>query len=112
MATIRMPLKTLAGLSFSLAEHILAGACSQANSLRTVIRLDHGSDTEEFEEVLAFYCHRSQCRWIMWRDTNTVFLQRPLGSVHQYGSVSEALEALETGPPAVLTDIVADTWPV
>jgi hypothetical protein len=113
MPVIRCPSKTLRGLSFDLSELTLIRCWSQASSLRMVIRLDHGSDTEEFEEVLAFHVGDSAtCCWIMWRDANAVFVQPLIGRIQGYGSVAEAFEALVVKRPVFLTDIKAAGWPI
>jgi|SRR5476649_457177 hypothetical protein len=112
MPVIKLPAVKPTGLSFKLTELILAGRWSQANSLRLVIRLDHGSDTEEFEEVLAVHVGDSPvCRWIMWRDATAVFVQPLIGRKQRYGSVAEAFESLVTKQLVFLTDIDATGWP-
>jgi hypothetical protein len=113
MPVIQTPAKTLQGLSFSPDELILAKTWSQSNSLRMVIRLDHGSDTEEFEEVLAIHVGDSSlCRWIVWRDAIEVFVQPLIGRKEGYSSVAEAFESLAAKQPVFLTDIEATGWPV
>jgi hypothetical protein len=113
MPVIQRPTKTLRGLSFSLADLTLIRCWSQASSLRMVIRLDHGSDTEEFEEVLAFHVgDSSPCCWLMWRDANEVFVQPLIGRIQGYCSVAEAFEALIAKQPVFLTDIAAPRWPI
>ena len=42
--------RTLVGLAFSIPELTLLENLASASSLRMEIRVDHGSDTEEFEE--------------------------------------------------------------
>jgi hypothetical protein len=107
-----MPAKQLKGLSFSVAELVLIAAWSEANRLRMVVRLDHGSDAEDYEEVLAFHLGDSPlCRWIMWRDTKTVFIQPLIGRTQRYGSVAEAFEAVAARQPVALTDIKPSRWP-
>lgn len=108
----QIPLKALKGLSFSIAELILIGSWSEARRLRMVVRLDHGSDVEDYEEVLAFHLGGSPlCHWIMWRDLNVVFVQPLVGRTKRYGSVAEAIEALATKRRVVLTDIKPSHWP-
>jgi hypothetical protein len=105
-------LKALKGLSFSVDELILVRNWSAANCLRIVVRLDHGSDAEDFEEVLAFHTGTSPlCRWIMWRNATAVFVQPLIGRPEQYGSVAEAFEALAAKQHLVLTDIEPVRWP-
>ena len=103
MSVTRSPVKTLYGLSFSVPELILARIWAQANALGIEIRLDHGSDTDEFEEVLALRARNdARCLWIMWRDETAVFVQPVIGCSHRHASVAEAFEALNTqnSPPS------------
>jgi hypothetical protein len=112
MPVVQTPFKALKGLSFSVAELILIGSWSEANRLRMVVRLDHGSDAEEYEEVLALHLGDSPlCHWIMWRDAAAVYIQPLIGRVQRYGSVAEAFEALAVKQPVVLTDIRPGRWP-
>ena len=77
-----------------------------------LIRLDHGPDGEEYEEVIALYTETSsQCHLIMWRNAAAVFLQPLIGQKQRYGSVAKALESLDLKPRIVLTDITASSWP-
>lgn len=113
MPVIQSPAKKLKGLSFDLAELILIRRWSQSHSLRMVIRSDHGSDTEEFEEVLAIHVGDSSlCRWIIWRDVNAVYVQPLLGRKQRYASVAEAFETLIAKHSIFLTDIQATGWPI
>ncbi|HBK04910.1 MAG TPA: hypothetical protein DDZ81_03490 [Acetobacteraceae bacterium] len=106
MSVIRLPSKSVKGLSFSIAELILIRSWAEANALRMVVRLDHGSETEEYEEVLALHLGASDlCRWIMWRNAETVFLQPLIGPTHRYDSVAGAFEALAEKTRCPLTDI-------
>ena len=112
MPVIRLISKTLKGLSFSLAELTLIRSWSDASSLRMVVRLDHGSDAEEFEEVLALHMGDSPlCRWIIWRDAQEVFVQPLIGRVQRYGSVAEAFESLASKQSVVVSDIKPLGWP-
>jgi hypothetical protein len=112
MPVTQTPAKKLRGLSFSVPELTLARCWSQASSLRMVIRLDHGSDADQFEEVLAFHIRDSSlCGWIMWRNKDAVFVQPLIGRIQRYCSVAEAFEAW-IRQPVVLTDIKAAIWPI
>jgi hypothetical protein len=107
-----LPVKTLKGLSFSVAELVLIKNWSMANGIRMVVRLDHGSDAEDYEEVLAFHLEDSRlCRCIMWRDATAVFVQPLIGRPERYGSAAEAFEALAAKHRVVLTDISPMRWP-
>jgi hypothetical protein len=102
----------LKGLSFTLSELTLIRSWARANLIRMVVRLDHGSDTEEFEEALALHVGDTPlCRWIMWRNARAVFVQPLIGKARRYLSVAEAFEDLDLKPPLVLTDIEAKIWP-
>jgi hypothetical protein len=112
MPVIQLTSKALRGLSFSVPELTLIRSWSEANGLRMAVRLDHGSDTEDFEEVLAFHCGDSNlCRWMMWRDARTVFVQPLIGRARRYGTVAEAFEASAAKQRVVLTDIKPTRWP-
>jgi hypothetical protein len=112
MHVVQLPFRALKGLSFSVAELVLIGSWSEANRLRVVVRLDHGSEAEEYEEALAFHLGDSPlCRWLMWRDSRTVFVQPLIGRAQRYGSVAEAFEAVAAKQPVDLTDIEPGYWP-
>src|SRR3954453_10614761 len=112
MDVIQLPVKTLRGLSFSVAELALIKSWSEANGLHMVVRLDHGSDVEDYEEVLAFHLGDSPlCRWIMWRDARTVFIQPLIGRTQRYLSVAEGFEAMASKRSVLLTDIKPMGWP-
>jgi hypothetical protein len=62
--------------------------------------------------VLAFHLGDSPlCRWIMWRDATTVFIQPLIGRAQRYGSVAEAFEALAAKQHVDLTEIKPGRWP-
>jgi hypothetical protein len=109
---VRQPSKALKGLSFSIAELASIKTWSEDHCLRMVVRLDHGSDAEDYEEVLAFHPRTSQlCHWIMWRDLNVVFVQPLIGRATRYLSVAEAVEALGGNRRADLPDFKPSQWP-
>jgi hypothetical protein len=112
MPIIQLSARALKGLSFSVAELILVKSWSEANGLRMDVRLDHGSDVEDYEEVLAFHLGDSPlCHWMMWRSARSVFIQPLIGRTQRYGSAAEAFEAMASKRPVVLTDIVPAGWP-
>ncbi len=115
----------LKGLSFDVADLILMRNRSEAHGLRMVVQLDHGSDVDEYEEVLAFHAETS--RWLMWRNENTVFVRSNEGRARRYGSVTQAIDALvrklpatsptteakrcEADPIQTLTDVISEVDP-
>jgi hypothetical protein len=108
-------MRSVKGLSFRIADLMLVMAWSEAQAMRMVVRLDHGTDTEDYEEVLALQCvETGSCRWIIWREAGCVVVQPLTGRNRRYGSVVEALEALEATEPCkrvTPTEIRATRWP-
>jgi hypothetical protein len=104
--------RVLKGLSFDISDLLLIEDRSTAHDLRMAVRLDYGSDVEEYEEVLAFYSGTSpQWRWMMWRNTSAVFVRSIDGRGRRYVSAAQAIEALVRTEGAVLTDIKVTRWP-
>jgi hypothetical protein len=102
----------LKGLSFPIADLILVKAWSEAHSMRMVVRLDHGSGTELYEEVLALHPVGSTlCRWLIWQEGDGVYVQPLLGRSRRYDSVIDVLEALTPPTPVAQTHIRATRWP-
>jgi hypothetical protein len=100
------------GIAFEIADLIHIKGWADFHDLRMVVRLDHGADGEEYEEVIAFHPGTtSPCHLIMWRNAKFVFVQPLVGRMRKYRSVAAALETLATKPSAKLTDINAPTWP-
>lgn len=102
----------LRGLSFSIADLIQVGGWAEASGLHMAVRLDHGAEIEEYEEVLAFHTQKGRpCTWIMWRDAEAVFVQPLPGRTQRYESVAEAIDAQMPQRPIVITDVMAPNWP-
>jgi hypothetical protein len=77
-----------------------------------VVRLDHGSDVDQYEEVLAFYSGTSPpCRWLMWRNASAVFVRSTDGRSGRYRSAVQAIEALLRTNGIALREIKATRWP-
>jgi hypothetical protein len=100
------------GLSFDVADLLLAQSWARFHDIRMEVRADHGVDDEEFEEVLVLRAEsRPSCRFLVWRDAEAVFVQPLIGRRQRYASVAEALSALLPKERIVLTDIKASHWP-
>jgi hypothetical protein len=100
------------GLAFEIADLMLAESWAVFNEARFAIRLDHGAEDEEYEEVIDLGTGRnSASRLIMWRSATDVFVQPLPGRQQKFRSVAEALESVFPGRRAALTDIVAAAWP-
>lgn len=112
MGNVQISTPDLRGVSFSIADLLLVRAWSEAYGVHMAVRLDHGSETEEYEEVLAFHPERGgPCRWMIWRDLEAVFLQPLPGRTRRYGCVADAMDALTPRQAVVVTDIAASQWP-
>ena len=112
MSNVQISPGRLRGLSFGIAELTLVEAWAEAQGLQMKVRLDHGSDTEEFEEVLAFTTTWGRPRRIiMWRDQDAVYIQPLIGRVRQYPTVAEAIATLTPQDRVAVTDVMASRWP-
>jgi hypothetical protein len=85
---------TLKGLSFDTSDLQAIKIWAERNELRMAIRLDHGVDDEEYEEVIALHTGAEVCLLLLWQDENVVFAQRLPGPTLRFTSVSEALSRL------------------
>jgi hypothetical protein len=112
MGNVQISSTGLVGLSFSIAELTLVAAWAEAQGLEMCVRLDHGSETEEYEEVLAFHntWGRPQ-RCIMWRNSRAVYVQPLIGRTTRYQSVADAIAALTPRETIAVTDVMAIGWP-
>jgi hypothetical protein len=100
------------GLAFDISDLILIRSWAAFYDSRMLVRLDHGVEDEEYEEVVEFHTGiSSRSRWIIWRNAEAVFVQPILGRQAKYASVVEALEGLLPRQHVALTDIVSTEWP-
>jgi hypothetical protein len=82
------------------------------HNLTMVVRVDHGSEDEEYEEVIELgWGTRSRAHFILWTNSEAVFVQPMPGKMHRHASLAEALESLPVQHAMVLTDIAATVWP-
>jgi hypothetical protein len=95
MPATRCLAKVLKGLSFEIADLNLIKGRIRAYDLNMVILVDHGSDVEEYEEVLVFYSvSRPSYRWMMWRTANAVFMRSTDGRIRRYRTAALAIKSL------------------
>ena len=101
------------GHAFDIADLVLIRSWADCHGCRMLIRLDHGADGEEYEEVIElFHAGTDSLRQsIMWRNADAVFIQPLIGRNQRYASVAEALESVAVKPSIGLTDITATGWP-
>jgi hypothetical protein len=83
------------GLAFEISDLILIRSWAAFHDFRMLVRLDHGVEDEEYEEVVEFRTGTSsRSRWIIWRNAEAVFVQPILGKKAKYASIVEALAGL------------------
>jgi hypothetical protein len=112
MENTQMYSASLRGLSFSIADLVLIRAWSEARGLTLGVRLDHGAENEEYEEVLTLYTEPGRaCRFLMWRDAEGVFVQPLIGRIKRYSSVHQAIVAITPQQDVEVTDLTAPYWP-
>jgi hypothetical protein len=63
--------RTLKGLAFEIADLVRIQGWAAQNAVRMDIRLDHGVEGEEYEEVIAFRTDATACFLLMWPDAGT-----------------------------------------
>jgi hypothetical protein len=100
------------GVAFEIADLLLIRSWADRHDARMVLRLNHGTDGEQYEEVIAIHTEASLlCQFIMWREADSVDLQPVIGLTQRYASVAEVLESIPLMPRVALTDITATAWP-
>jgi hypothetical protein len=103
---------TLKGLAFEIADLVFIRSWADRHDFQMLVRLDHGAEGEEYEEVVTFRTTlRPLSRLIMWRNAEAVFVQPLVGRRQQFANVGEALESLLPKQRVVLSDITATAWP-
>jgi hypothetical protein len=107
--TTTTPQRLLKGIAFEIAELVLIKSWADARNTRMVVRLDYTMDSEEYEEVIAFYPETSAASpLIMWRTETSVCVLPVIGPRRRYRTIAKALEnpAMDKMPSTILTDIV------
>nr|WP_294545402.1 hypothetical protein [uncultured Rhodopila sp.] len=101
------------GIAFEIADLVLVQSWAACTATRVAIRLDHGAEDEEYEEVIELHTASSSAsRLIMWRNPTGVFVQPLLGRKQCFACVADALDSLHPKQRAELSDILAPAWPV
>jgi hypothetical protein len=86
--------RNLKGLAFDIADLQALQSWARQNDVGMDIRLDHGVDDEEYEEVIAFHTDATGCFLLMWRTPNTIVVQPLPGRQLHCPSVNAALSRL------------------
>jgi hypothetical protein len=106
------PSRAPKGIAFEIPDLLLIESWASLHGLGMSIRLDHGAEGEEYEEVIAFHIRNGLLsRLILWRNAEAVFVQPLVGKRQQHDSIAEALQSLLPKPRIILTDINATEWP-
>jgi hypothetical protein len=83
------------GLAFEIADLMLLQGWADFHDVQMTVELDHCVEGDEYEEVIAFYAKDSQLRrWILWRSSGEIIVQRLIGRSCRFVSVADALESL------------------
>jgi hypothetical protein len=93
----------LAGLAFEITDLVAVGDWAVRNDVRMAIRLDHGVEGEEYEEVIVLHSGTENCLLLLWRDETTTYLQPVPGRRACFASVTDALDKLGTKPTRRVT---------
>jgi hypothetical protein len=88
----------LKGVAFEITDLLASQDWAERHQLRMAIRLDHGVDDEEYEEVIAFNSEAGACLLLMWREADAVIAQPMPGRQRRFSSVSAALSCLKVKP--------------
>ena len=107
--TTTTPQRLLRGIAFEIAELLLIKSWADTRNIRMVVRLDHTTGNEKYEEVIAFYPEASTASpLIMWRTERFVCVLPIIGARRRYRTVAKALESptMDKIPSTILTDIV------
>jgi hypothetical protein len=100
------------GIAFEIADLLLIRGWADLHEYRMLVVLDHASDDEEYEEVIAFHRgNKPVCHLIMWRDAKSVTVQPLIGRRQRFASVAKALDNIASKPRIIITDITATSWP-
>jgi hypothetical protein len=105
-------LKSPKGIAFDIADLLRARSWAGFHDRQMQIWLDHGTEDEEYEEVITFYTRTNPLTGsILWRTARAVFVQPLLGRKRRYASLAAALDGLLPKQRVVVTDIAATVWP-
>jgi hypothetical protein len=105
-------LKRQKGIAFDVADLLRARSWAAFYDWQFKIWLDHGTEDEEYDEVIAFSAGMSlRAGSIMWRTAKAVFVQPLLGKKRRYTSVAEALTSLLPKQPVGVANTKAAVRP-
>jgi hypothetical protein len=105
-------LKRQKGIAFDVADLLRARSWAAFYEWQFKIWLDHGTEDEDYDEVIAFSAGMSpRTASIMWRTAQAIFVQPLLGKPRRYTSVAEALTGLLPKQPVGVADTKAATKP-
>jgi hypothetical protein len=92
--------RVLRGISFGILELMIAQGWAEFHGLRMAVELDHATDTEEYEEVLAFYRGAEQLRrFLIWHDRRELVVQPLIGRPRRFTMICDALDSIIISRP-------------
>jgi hypothetical protein len=90
-----------AGLAFAIRDLLWMKEWADIHAVAMTVRLDHGVDDEEYEEVVEFRTDRdASCFLLIWRSAEAVFAQPLVGPTRRYRSVNHILDSIIVKQPA------------
>lgn len=90
-----------AGVAFAISDLLLMKRWADLHDVVMTVRLDHGVDDEQYEEVVAFRTDSEPgCFLLVWRNDEAVFAQPLVGRTRRYRSVSHILDSITIKQPA------------
>jgi hypothetical protein len=112
MRAVKRAPPVLKGLAFEIPDLILLKGWADSRGAHLTIHLDHGSDLEDYEEVLAVGSAPGvPGKWMMWRGASAVVVRAESGRERRFRSVATAISALAREKRVAVTDIHATGWP-
>ena len=105
MMAIRHAAKQPKGLAFEIEDLLRMREWADHQGVHMVVRLDHGVDGEEYEEVVVFHANpQTPCFLLIWRSAEAIIVQPLLGRPMAYRSVNHVLTSLVARQDAETTD--------
>src|SRR6201995_2660592 len=85
MMAIRHAAKQPKGLAFEIDDLLRMREWADHQGVHMVVRLDHGLDREEYEEVVAFHANpQASCFLLIWRSVEAIIVQSLVGRPKAY----------------------------
>ncbi|MBS0643492.1 MAG: hypothetical protein U1E70_20530 [Acetobacteraceae bacterium] len=93
--------RVVKSIAFEIADILAIKDWAEQHEVRMVIRLDHGLEDEDYEEVIAIHNDAGSCLLLMWRDRSGITIQPLPGRRLRVASVNQALLRLAVRPNVI-----------